>query len=151
MFQNTVIHHDFKPENIVFDRQSEPHLIDFGLSTFNYEDNSCFSGGTLEYQAPEILEYFDHSYTADYYSLGVITYELFFKKRPYSSFSHSSLKEIMMQKPFNEENFPEINGLSPEAKDFVVRVYIYLFSYLRRLRLSDLVLVEFIRLFNTHG
>lgn len=35
--------------------------------------------------APEILQGQDHCYAVDYYALGIITYELFFKKRPYEA------------------------------------------------------------------
>jgi serine/threonine protein kinase len=35
--------------------------------------------------APEVLMGLNHSYSIDYYALGVITFELFFGKRPHTA------------------------------------------------------------------
>jgi serine/threonine protein kinase len=35
--------------------------------------------------APEVMQGQNHTYTADYYAIGIITYELLLKKRPYNS------------------------------------------------------------------
>jgi serine/threonine protein kinase len=51
-------------------------LTDFGISQRLKLGESCNqTSGTPSYMAPEILYCQDHSYTSDYYSLGLITYE----------------------------------------------------------------------------
>ncbi|CAI2367576.1 unnamed protein product [Moneuplotes crassus] len=67
-----VVHRDIKPENIIIDSNGYPKLADFGIAEFNENISPGSQFGTLSYMAPEII--FDHkySYTADYYSLGVL-------------------------------------------------------------------------------
>jgi serine/threonine protein kinase len=83
-----VIHRDIKPENIVFDLFGRPYLTDFGISCLSSAENpipiSSSSSGTLMYLAPEVLtptKY--HSHQADFWSLGVIAYELIFQHHPF--------------------------------------------------------------------
>jgi serine/threonine protein kinase len=40
------------------------------------------TSGTPSYMAPEVLRSETYSFTADYYAIGVITYELFLGRRP---------------------------------------------------------------------
>jgi len=90
-----IIHRDIKPENICLDLNGKPYLTDFGISEM-VENNhkyskyetilpiSSSSSGTLLYLAPEILARGNHhSYQVDFWSLGVVMYELLFRKRPY--------------------------------------------------------------------
>jgi serine/threonine protein kinase len=84
-----VIHRDIKPENIGIDYLGRPCLADFGISMVASAGNpvplNTSSSGTLFYLAPEVLGPGNcHSYQADYWSLGIMTYELLFKNRPFS-------------------------------------------------------------------
>jgi serine/threonine protein kinase len=83
-----VIHRDLKPENICFDLIGRPFLTDFGISTVSSDDNPIpicsSSSGTLAYLAPEVLTPTSHhSYQSDFWSLGVIAYELLAGHRPF--------------------------------------------------------------------
>jgi serine/threonine protein kinase len=95
-----IIHRDIKPENIVLDCHGHPHIADFGIShvdpsyrhhtltTDNLQDPiSCrMTSGTEQYCAPECLAVpHDHGIEVDYWSLGIMTYELFFHVRPFRS------------------------------------------------------------------
>jgi serine/threonine protein kinase len=76
-----ILHRDLKPENIVIDRRGFPRLADFGVAAvFENQPMICTcSSGTLRYLAPEVLTTsHSHSKGADYWSLGVILYELLF-------------------------------------------------------------------------
>jgi len=84
-----VIHRDVKPENIGLDTLGRPYLTDFGISLISSIDNpipiSESSSGTLPYLSPEVLSPGNfHSHQSDYWSLGVLAYELFFGRRPFS-------------------------------------------------------------------
>ena len=72
------IYRDLKPENILFDKYGHVKLTDFGLSK-DLNDNSdkaytmC---GTAEYLAPEILDDKGYDKTCDWFSFGVVLYEM---------------------------------------------------------------------------
>jgi serine/threonine protein kinase len=88
MHQRGVFHRDIKPENIAFDQQGTPHLTDFGICHLATSDNSSLvsreSSGTLPYLAPEVLtKTHEHSYQSDFWSLGVMAYELVYGRRPF--------------------------------------------------------------------
>jgi serine/threonine protein kinase len=89
MHQRGIIHRDVKPENIVLDSKGTPYLTDLGISHLATENCSsslvcCESSGTLHYLAPEVLtRTHEHSYQSDFWSLGIMTYELLTGQRPY--------------------------------------------------------------------
>ena len=84
-----VIHRDIKPENICLDSLGRPYLTDFGISLVSSVENPIpigeNSSGTLPYLSPEVLSptHF-HSHQSDYWSLGVLAYELFYNRRPFN-------------------------------------------------------------------
>jgi serine/threonine protein kinase len=95
-----VLHRDIKPENIALDAVGRPYLTDFGISVVSTAENpvplSESSSGTLPYLAPEVLAKGNcHSYQADYWSLGVMAYELLFGCYPHSQ-RHCSFESIQL-------------------------------------------------------
>ena len=82
-----ILHRDIKPNNIMWsnDIANSLVLIDFGLSSVARESKSIVVstiGFTASYAAPEVLRnvYFDES---DYYSFGILLYEMFTGKTPF--------------------------------------------------------------------
>ncbi|KAJ3023495.1 UNVERIFIED_CONTAM: hypothetical protein HDU68_008594 [Siphonaria sp. JEL0065] len=73
-----IIYRDLKPENILLDYTGHIALCDFGLCKFNMKDGNKTNTfcGTPEYLAPELL--LGHGYTkcVDYWTLGVLIYEM---------------------------------------------------------------------------
>jgi len=73
----TVIYRDLKPENILLDDLGHVCLTDFGLSKdLAPEDKSHTFCGTPEYLAPEIVKGEGHDKAVDWWSLGILLYEL---------------------------------------------------------------------------
>merc|ERR1712130_968802 len=73
-----VIYRDLKPENILLDHTGHICLTDFGLSKDlgpDNEDAHTFCG-TPEYLAPEIVMNLGHDKAVDWWSLGILLYEL---------------------------------------------------------------------------
>ncbi len=84
-----VLHRDIKPSNIILDRQATAYLTDFGLARLSISGATTLSTdmmiGTPYYMSPEQAAgrgAVDHR--ADLYSLGVVFYELFVGRVPFS-------------------------------------------------------------------
>ena len=68
--------------------------------------------------APEVMRSRNHSFTVDFFALGIIGYEFMLGRRPYNGRSRREIKEQMLSKNV-EISFSEIpNGWSEEAADF---------------------------------
>jgi serine/threonine protein kinase len=80
LHHNKIIHRDIKPENLVFDEKGYLCLTDLGVARLDIQDNTLESSGTPGYMAPEIITNQPHDITSDYYSLGIMLYEIIFKK-----------------------------------------------------------------------
>jgi protein-serine/threonine kinase len=77
-----IIYRDLKPENVLLCADGHCLLIDFNLATQNKERSNSVCG-TYNYLAPEMLERSGHSFSMDWYMLGVIMYELLEGTTPY--------------------------------------------------------------------
>jgi serine/threonine protein kinase len=78
-----IVHRDIKPENLIFDSKGFLHITDFGISRkYNHIPLTELSG-TPCYMAPEILMKAGHSYSVDFYAMGIILYEFMTGGRPY--------------------------------------------------------------------
>lgn len=72
-----IIYRDLKPENILLDDNGHVCLTDFGLSKdVDPDDKAHTFCGTPEYLAPEIVTGAGHDKAVDWWSLGILLYEL---------------------------------------------------------------------------
>ncbi|CAI9779173.1 unnamed protein product [Fraxinus pennsylvanica] len=74
---NGIMHRDLKPENILLDEDGHAILTDFGL-TKQLEDNTISNSmcGTVEYMSPEIILGKGHDKAADWWSFGILLFEM---------------------------------------------------------------------------
>jgi cGMP-dependent protein kinase len=76
---NQIVYRDLKPENIVIDAKGYMTLIDLGTCAFLKKENGYRTFtmiGTPHYMAPEIFKGRGYSFSIDFWSLGVLLYEL---------------------------------------------------------------------------
>ncbi|CAI9544589.1 unnamed protein product [Staurois parvus] len=80
-----IVHRDLKPENILLDNAGHVKIADFGLSAMCV--NECYRVtswvGTPGYMAPEVYYQSPYYYPADYFSFGIIVYEMALGEHPY--------------------------------------------------------------------
>lgn len=90
-----IIYRDLKPENILLDTEGHISLTDFGLSKQPLDDSKAYSFcGTVEYMAPEIVNRKGHTFTADWWSFGVLMFEMLTGALP---FQGANRKDTMTQ------------------------------------------------------
>jgi hypothetical protein len=115
-----IIHQDIKPDNILFNLKGEVFITDFGLSIPLSLSNEILSaGGTSGYISPEIAFKKNRTFTSDYFSVGVILYELIFEKRP---FPGRSSEYYLNLRTVNPKNLEAHKNWTFEAVDFCYRL-----------------------------
>jgi len=81
-----VIHRDIKPSNVLMDDAGDPKLVDFGLAVIvTLEDETRTAGiaGTIGYMSPEQARGGPVDERSDYFSLGMVIYEMITGVNPF--------------------------------------------------------------------
>jgi len=118
LHENNVIYRDIKPENVLIDSEGHVALIDFGLAKEEVlEGQMAFSlCGTPEYLAPEVLDRSGHGRSADWWSFGVLVYEMLHGLPPF----YDDQRPIMFANIQKMElQFPEDAFQDPDVVDLL--------------------------------
>uniref|UniRef100_A0A0A9WTB7 G protein-coupled receptor kinase 6 n=1 Tax=Lygus hesperus TaxID=30085 RepID=A0A0A9WTB7_LYGHE len=88
MHDHNIVYRDLKPSNILLDEDGNSKISDLGLAIHIHPDRVLrHIAGTAGYWAPEILQRVGTYKTSDYWSFGVVLYEMLVGARPTSTSS----------------------------------------------------------------
>lgn len=118
LHEKKYVYRDLKPENVMIDRHGYPKLIDFGFAK-KVVDQTFTLCGTPAYLAPEIVKSQGHSWPADHWALGVLSFEMVMG---FSPFYEDGIEQFELYRMIVEEDFPELKGRSSAATDFISRL-----------------------------
>jgi len=123
-----IAYRDLKPENILIDADGYIKLCDFGASIrlHGTEKDQNFAGSP-EYASPEIINFKGHTVMSDWWSFGILIYEMLYGKTPFFSMDKDRMYDLIttggisyptyLNLEDNEESL-EYN-VSEEAKDLI--------------------------------
>lgn len=117
-----IIYRDLKPENILLDVDGHVKLTDFGLCKEGIEGNAeekTFSFcGTVEYMAPEVVSRKGHGTTADWWSFGVLMFEMLTGALPFQASNRKETMHLILKAKLGMPQF-----LSPKAQSLLRSVF----------------------------
>ena len=124
MSKNNIIHRDIKLENILVKYEDKSKskffakLTDYGISRklISLSKKCKTYTGTLITISPEILAGEEYDNESDLWNLGVIIYQLFFKKYPYDG-----LTEVAIYKKIIELGLTGLKKTGDEKLDDLIR------------------------------
>ena len=116
-----VIYRDQKPENILLDYHGHIALCDFGLLTVELEDEdeAHTFRVTSEYQAPELLLSKGYTEIVDWWTLGVLLYEMLTGVPPFYDEDTNEMYRKILSDPLH---FPGAEVVPPAAKDLLTKL-----------------------------
>ena len=110
-----VVYRDLKPENILLDYTGHIALCDFGLCKLNMGDQETTNTfcGTPEYLSPELLLGQGYTKAVDWWTLGVLLYEMLTGLPPFYSEDVNEMYRKILQDPlrFGDEVSPDARHL----------------------------------------
>ena len=110
-----VVYRDLKMENILLTNSGHIIITDLGMSKkFNPGERSFSIVGTPEFMSPEIISRRGHEMETDFWSLGILAYQLMVGIVPFNGNSVNSIFRHIVQRPVVLPPF-----LSAQACDFI--------------------------------
>lgn len=141
LHMNGLIYRDLKPENILLHESGHIMLSDFDLSKISGQEGmptmivgrngtttmldtrSCLEGyrtnsfvGTEEYIAPEVIKGHGHSVAVDWWTVGILNFEMIYGVTPFKGKNRNATFANVMRE---DVHFPDDPELSPMGKSFI--------------------------------
>ena len=116
LHKNEIVYRGLKPEDVLLDKDGHIKLSDFGLAR-NTEDITSTFWGEPNYMAPEIIKGNPQTLAVDWWSFGIIIYEMLHGETPFHGYQPKEILKAILSK-----NIPIPEEFSKEAKDLIKKL-----------------------------
>jgi len=117
LHSKNIVYRDLKPENILLDADGHVQLVDFGLAKENiteYCHGTKSLCGTYEYLAPEVVKRSGHGKAVDWWTLGMVFFEMLTGFPPWYTKDQTTLLDSICNASIRTPTY-----LSPRARSLV--------------------------------
>ena len=126
-----IAYRDLKPENILINEDGYIKLCDFGSSVVirGTEKENSFAGSP-EYAAPEVITYEGHTFMCDWWSFGILIYELLYGNTPFYNIDKNRMFDLINTGSISFPKYIQIEGenkprhykISDDAKNLITKL-----------------------------
>ncbi|CAO0792052.1 unnamed protein product [Mucor circinelloides] len=113
LHKKDVVYRDLKPENLLLDANGHIKITDFGFAK-HVPDITWTLCGTPDYLAPEVIQSKGYSKAVDWWSLGILIFEMLAGYPPFYDDDHLKLYEKILQGKIRWPSY-----FDPNAKDLL--------------------------------
>jgi serine/threonine protein kinase len=132
LHEHGIAYRDLKPENILIDEDGYLKLCDFGSCIHMQGTKKEFTfAGSVEYASPEMISGVGHNIMTDWWSFGILLFELLYGCLPFYSLNKKRLFELIMMSEIkfpkfyvNENGENENYKVSNEAKNLILKLLV---------------------------
>ena len=124
-----IAYRDLKLENILLDENGYIKLCDFGASIKLHGTEKNFNfAGSPEYVSPEIINYQGHSFMSDWWSFGILIYEMFYGFTPFYNIDKERMFDLILKgsisfpKYYNNGEKQIEYNVSEDAKNLISKL-----------------------------
>ena len=122
LHEKGIVYRDLKPENILLDKNGYLKLTDLGFAKKVGFERTFTVCGTLDYHAPEVIKRAGHGLQVDFWSLGVLIYELLVGVTPFCGSGANDPEEVFPLVLSGEIEIPSF--VHPAAADLLSKLLV---------------------------
>ena len=121
MHESKIIYRNLKPENIIIENKGNLKMTDFSKSKIiTFEGDKGLSlVGAPEYMAPEVILGTGQKYEVDWWSLGIVIYQMFYG---YTPFEDDYIDKIYQKILYTNVNFDSNCKIDENLKQLIIKL-----------------------------